>query len=33
MGVNYRSFDARNELGWSELVRSSLAELKVLVAS
>jgi len=28
-----RWVDADNELGWSELVRSSLAELKVLVAS
>jgi AcrR family transcriptional regulator len=28
-----RWVDARNELGWSELVRDSLAELKVLVAS
>ena len=28
-----RWVDAHNELGWSELVRSSLAELKVLVAS
>jgi AcrR family transcriptional regulator len=28
-----RWVDDRNELGWSELVRSSLAELKVLVAS
>jgi AcrR family transcriptional regulator len=28
-----RWIDAHNELGWSELVRGSLAELKVLVAS
>jgi AcrR family transcriptional regulator len=28
-----RWIDADNELGWSELVRGSLAELKVLVAS
>jgi AcrR family transcriptional regulator len=28
-----RWVDAHNELGWSELVRDSLAELKVLVAS
>jgi AcrR family transcriptional regulator len=28
-----RWIDAHNELGWSELVRDSLAELKVLVAS
>ena len=28
-----RWIDADNELGWSELVRDSLAELKVLVAS
>ncbi len=28
-----RWVDAHNELGWSELVRGSLAELKVLVAS
>ena len=28
-----RWVDANNELGWSELVRGSLAELKVLVAS